>query len=281
MQENTAKTATEWVFVARSVGQLPDSQSQTLRCMARAGLAAQDVADWLAVAQAWAQDFDDTEMARQCIEKAESTAEELEEWILIAKAWHNNFQDSDNLQRCVRKAEEIAEGYTDWVEILSVWDMVFHDVDRDILISGIERIVAAADDGGFLHEMQGDLTQAAREQTCMEDLGFLPPAANIIKTGTWSSGCFSERRNGSYARYFTFALPLPLTITIDLRSNVDTYLYLLNGSNIDGAVLDENDDWQDGTDSRISRHLAAGTYTIEATTFGESESGEFSLSINT
>ena len=281
MQENTAKTAAEWVFVARSVAQLPGGQDQALRCMARAGMSAQDVADWIAVAEAWAQNFGDADLARQCLFEAESLAEDCTDWAEIAKSWHNNFRDSDNLQRCVREAEEIAEGYADWVEILSVWDTVFHDVERDILRSGIERIVAAADDGGFLHEMQEDLAQAAREQTCMEDLGFLPPSTNVIKTGTWSTECVSERRNGSYTKYFTFVLPLPLAITIDLTSSVDTYLYLLNGTSADGAVLDENDDWEDGTDSRISRHLAAGTYTIEATTFGEAESGEFSLAINT
>ena len=71
MQENTAKTAAEWVFVAKSVAHLPGGEVQALRCMARAELAAQDTVDWLAVAEAWAQDFDDSEIARQCLSKAE------------------------------------------------------------------------------------------------------------------------------------------------------------------------------------------------------------------
>ena len=87
MQDNAAKTAAEWVLVARSVAQLPGGQDQALRCMARAGMAAQDVADWLAVAKAWVQDFDDTEMARQCMAKAESATEDSEDWILIGDAW--------------------------------------------------------------------------------------------------------------------------------------------------------------------------------------------------
>ncbi len=87
MRENTAKTAVEWVLVARSVAQLPGSQDQALRCMARAGVAAQDAADWLAVAKAWAQDFDDTEMARQCLTKSESFALDANGLGQIADAW--------------------------------------------------------------------------------------------------------------------------------------------------------------------------------------------------
>ena len=71
---------------------------------------------------------------------------------------------------------------------------------------------------------------------------------------------------------------MPVGVQIDLSSEIDAYLYLLDA---DGNVLEENDDWQNGTDSRISRHLSTGTYTIQATTFDEEESGEFSLAINT
>ena len=45
MQENAAKTATEWVFVARSLAQLPDGQSQAMCCVALASIAAQDAQD--------------------------------------------------------------------------------------------------------------------------------------------------------------------------------------------------------------------------------------------
>ena len=87
MTENAAKTALEWVFVARSVAQTPGGEAKALRCMARAQILAQDVPDWLAVAEAWAQDFDDAEMARQCTDKAESTAKASGDWKLIADTW--------------------------------------------------------------------------------------------------------------------------------------------------------------------------------------------------
>ncbi len=41
MSDDTANTAGEWIFVARSVAGLPDAQPLALRCMARAGMAAQ------------------------------------------------------------------------------------------------------------------------------------------------------------------------------------------------------------------------------------------------
>ena len=47
-------------------------------------------------------------------------------------------------------------------------------------------------------------------------------------------------------------------------------------------MLGENDDVVNGeTDSRITETLAAGSYTVEATTYGEGVSGEFSLSVVT
>lgn len=285
MQENTAQTAAEWVFVAKSVAQLPDGQPHALHCMARAGIVAQDVADWLAVAKAWAQDFADVDMGRQCMAKAAYIAgnsEEIDDWIEIAKCWHHSFQDSGNFQRCVREAEEIAEGYDDWVEILAVWDEVFHDVDGDVLTNGIERVVVAAHKGGFFERISEGMAAAVRQQNCLKELGFLPPSTILHQDGTLNSECSSKRLVGSYARYFSFTLPMPMFVTIDLTSNnVDIYLYLIKGSDLDGDVLEENDDWQDGTDSRISRHLAPGTYIIEATTAIDEQIGDFTLVINT
>ena len=90
MQENTAKTATEWVFVANSIAQLPDAQSHVMRCMVLAEMAAQDVHDWITVSNTWAQNFNNTEMAQQCIAKAETLAEDSgdsEDWERIADLW--------------------------------------------------------------------------------------------------------------------------------------------------------------------------------------------------
>jgi hypothetical protein len=47
---------------------------------------------------------------------------------------------------------------------------------------------------------------------------------------------------------------------------------------MDGAVKAENDDVESGnTNSRIEETLAAGAYTIEATTYDADETGSFTL----
>jgi hypothetical protein len=44
---------------------------------------------------------------------------------------------------------------------------------------------------------------------------------------------------------------------------VDTFLYLLNGSTPSATVITFDDDSGDGTNSRITRILSAGTYTLD------------------
>ena len=68
---------------------------------------------------------------------------------------------------------------------------------------------------------------------------------------------------------------------IDLKSDTDPYLFLLSGAGTDGTVEAENDDIEAGvnTNSRIAETLAAGTYTVEATTYSEGATGDFILSI--
>ena len=104
MQENVAKTAAEWVFVAKSLVQLPDGQSQAMRCMARAEELAHSVADWLVVATAWQQDFDDPDKARWHMSIAEHQAKEIRsynweqtllDWISISGTLERIFNDSE------------------------------------------------------------------------------------------------------------------------------------------------------------------------------------------
>ena len=61
--------------------------------------------------------------------------------------------------------------------------------------------------------------------------------------------------------------------------SADTYLALRNGSGAGSDLVVYNDDSETGTDSRITRTLAAGAYTIEATTFLGGETGQFTLTL--
>ena len=98
----------------------------------------------------------------------------------------------------------------------------------------------------------------------------------------WESSCTSANRSGRYAKYYKFTLFGSKTITINLKSSKDTYLFLLNGSGQNGSVIASNDDISSGnSDSQIIRTLSAGNYTVEATTFEPETTGNFVVSVST
>ena len=100
-------------------------------------------------------------------------------------------------------------------------------------------------------------------------------------SGTWAAGCDSEVSGRGHARYYTFTLAQQSDVTITLEStDADTYLYLRAGDARSGAFLYENDDDGGTTKSTIDESLAAGTYTIEATTYGTGETGDFTLTVS-
>jgi len=104
-------------------------------------------------------------------------------------------------------------------------------------------------------------------------------AINQSKNGSWSSDCESTHRSGRYARYYSFTLNSSRSVRIDLESDTDTYLYLINGNGTEGDVIDSNDDFAGSYNSRIERNLSSGTYTIEATTFSSGATGGFTLTL--
>ncbi|MBP7584966.1 MAG: PPC domain-containing protein [Spirochaetes bacterium] len=87
-----------------------------------------------------------------------------------------------------------------------------------------------------------------------------------------------ETREGNLGQGEQHAWALTITqpkqITVDLAkgagSQLDTYLKLLDAQN---NTIEENDDAGGSTDSRISRELQAGTYTIIALPYGASAGG--------
>ena len=98
-------------------------------------------------------------------------------------------------------------------------------------------------------------------------------------SGEWAEGCNSEVSGRGYARYYTFTLWAGSYVTITLESSdVDTYLYLREGEARSGDFL-YDDDGGGITKSQIQETLVAGTYTIEATTYGTKETGSFTLTV--
>jgi serine protease len=103
--------------------------------------------------------------------------------------------------------------------------------------------------------------------------------AGETTNGQWAAGCAATHRGSGFnARYYTFTLPSPATVKIDLKSSQqDTYLYLLQGADADGSVIASNDDSNGTTDSQITRSLSAGTYTLETTTYYKGRDGAFTI----
>ena len=101
--------------------------------------------------------------------------------------------------------------------------------------------------------------------------------------GTWTTACTSSQRGNAqtpyYAKRYTFTLAAAAAVTVDLSSQqTDAYLILLSGHGADGAVVASNDNAAGDTrDARLSVDLAAGDYTIEATTSRARSTGGFTL----
>ena len=107
---------------------------------------------------------------------------------------------------------------------------------------------------------------------------------SITRNGSWSSDCDSVHRTARgthYARYYSFALSDSAEVTMELTSATDPYVILLSGNGKNGSVIEENDDfsWPDNHNSRITRTLQAGTYTVEVTTFDNEDTGSFTLNV--
>ena len=123
-------------------------------------------------------------------------------------------------------------------------------------------------------------SQTPTTESCLTSLKAL--TGRVERTGTWDSSCESANREGRYARFYSFTLGQSTEVQIDLTSTEDPYLFLLEGAGTGGKVLSENDDVvvNENTDSRILTTLAAGAYTIEATTYHVGQTGDFTLTIS-
>lgn len=85
--------------------------------------------------------------------------------------------------------------------------------------------------------------------------------------------------SGRYFDLYGLTLGSQTQVQIDAMSDpVDTYLYLYGA---DGTYITENDDADSSTfDSRISMTLDAGCYRVEMTSWGDGETGAYTLSVN-
>lgn len=101
--------------------------------------------------------------------------------------------------------------------------------------------------------------------------GRLTAGGGLNVSGEWTADdCQARFRDDSPARTYQFHLPEAGLVRIDLIApeGGDPYLYLLD---LDGGYLYSDDDSGAGRNSRIENDLPAGSYLVEATTWGDRE----------
>ena len=153
---------------------------------------------------------------------------------------------------------------------------------RESLAGGTYTIEAttyyAGETGSFTLTLASVGTTTPPADPCLEKL-----TGDMSISGQWASGCDSMDRVGRHARFYTFTLSQESEVTIILESDdADTFLYLREGAKAKvGAALHENDDHEGSlSKSQIRETLAAGSYTIEATTYYAAETGSFTLTLS-
>ena len=122
---------------------------------------------------------------------------------------------------------------------------------------------------------------------CTESLspGWVSSGTLGPQAGSWDSGCvLPEGRMGRsgtfYAEHYMFRLLFDAVVTIDLTSSTDTYLFLLEGYGAHGDEVDRDNDGGAGSNSRLANlSLAAGGYTVVASTYQRERTGEFEVSL--
>ena len=102
--------------------------------------------------------------------------------------------------------------------------------------------------------------------------------------GEWSADCPSAERTGSYAHYYIINLATDAQITVTLThgsGDGDPYLYIWEGATRSGTFVIQDDDGGGLPNSRVEDvELTAGTYAIEATTYGPGQTGTFTLNVS-
>ena len=179
---------------------------------------------------------------------------------------------------------EVSTDRTAWTDLAANTGSTRTSYSHTGLTAGTTRHyrVSAIDSGGPGHpsNVASATTTEAPAEPCLEieSLGALTVPAT--KMDVWGDDCDSEARPGSYARYYSFTLAEAGQVEINLTSSADPYLALRQGEGRDGVVVVENDNvGSRNFNSSINRVLAAGAYTVEATTYFAGQTGDFTLSV--
>ena len=128
--------------------------------------------------------------------------------------------------------------------------------------------------------MQSSHRNTIREVRAVWLQGLLMASVLALPSVAWAESKSSAWLNSTGRSYenprFRLELSAPATVTLDLVSSVDTYLYLLSQ---DGSrLIAQDDDSGDGYNSRLTVSLGAGRYLLVAATYAPGQRGDFTLS---
>ena len=116
---------------------------------------------------------------------------------------------------------------------------------------------------------------------CSVALGALG-AGTVTRSGTWTPGCTSDNRGSAQAPYravrYTFSVTGAATATVGVTSATDAYVFLTGA---DGGLSRHDDDsGAHSGDALLSAvSIAAGGYTVEATTAAPRQDGAFTMTL--
>ncbi len=136
-------------------------------------------------------------------------------------------------------------------------------------------------EGEFTVSVDTDALNGRPPVTCLTPIPSNWPSSYFDLNFQMETDCSSVNRpsDGEYnASYFTFEVKFPAVVSVRLDSDEDGYLYLLEGEDVRGRVLFEDDD-SVGRNPRIEESLQPGVYTIEATTYAPGITGDFAMEI--
>ena len=136
-------------------------------------------------------------------------------------------------------------------------------------------------EGEFKVSVDTDALNGRPPVTCLTPIPSNWPSSYFDLNFHMETDCSSVNRpsDSEYnASYFTFEVKFPAVVSVRLDSDEDGYLYLLEGEDVRGRVLFEDDD-SVGRNPRIEESLQPGVYTIEATTYAPGITGEFAMEI--
>ncbi|XOF33720.1 MAG: hypothetical protein ACL93V_17285 [Candidatus Electrothrix sp. YB6] len=126
------------------------------------------------------------------------------------------------------------------------------------------------------------------EDACLEMIAVgNTVTGELVDDGECTSDSRSDREGQPHgARYYTFTIASPATITIEMDGSPcsgsgtlsDPYLFLHLGGR-DGEVVFSDDDGGCDWNAKIIRTLDPGTYTVETTSYSSAQYGTFQLSV--